>query len=210
MDVFRKIYTDVDKATLQYGRMESHDNEEARSRYIASVSCPSYLVSHIFEFDTKYLQFFPEIVCLFGSAVINKPEGLLDSEFTKRGRIEHHFYAMDSVSIVFIEVKKSCALGKGKLDVIAQILAESAGMSDFPFYIAALDFNDIANNISLRLCKLEVSTLGAYSCDPLRWREVRVLSLRLWHEIRLLVWNGLTRVGLKQQASPLSAVVKRK
>jgi hypothetical protein len=33
-----KIFTDVDKATTQYGRWEDHDNEEARSRYIASVS----------------------------------------------------------------------------------------------------------------------------------------------------------------------------
>ena len=41
--MFRRIYTDVDKAGLQYGRMESHDNEEARSRYIASVSYPLVL-----------------------------------------------------------------------------------------------------------------------------------------------------------------------
>jgi hypothetical protein len=96
-------------------------------------------------------------VCLFGSAVINKPVGLLDSEFTRRGRIEHHFYAVDSVSIVFIEVKKSLVTGKGRLDVIAQVLAESAGMSDFPFSIVtALDFDDTANNISLRLYKLKV------------------------------------------------------
>ena len=71
-------------------------------------------------------------MCLFGSAVVNKPEGLLDAEFTKKGRIEHHFYAMSSISIVFIEVKKTYTLGSGRLDVIAQILAESAGMSFLP------------------------------------------------------------------------------
>ena len=70
-------------------------------------------------------------MCLFGSAVINQPEGLLEAEYTKRGRIEHHFYAMNSISIVFIEVKKAEAMGSGRLDVVAQILAESAGMS-FP------------------------------------------------------------------------------
>ena len=70
-------------------------------------------------------------MCLFGSAVINKPEGLLEAEYTKKGRIEHHFYAMNSISIVFIEVKKEYTMGSGRLDVIAQILAESAGMS-FP------------------------------------------------------------------------------
>ena len=68
-------------------------------------------------------------MCLFGSAVINKPEGLLEAEFTKKGRIKHHFYAMNSISIVFIEVKKAYVVGDGRLDVVAQILAESAGMS---------------------------------------------------------------------------------
>jgi hypothetical protein len=70
-------------------------------------------------------------VYLFGSAIVNKPEGLLEAEFTKKGRIEHHFYAMNSISIVFIEVEKAYAMGSGRLDVVAQILAESAGMS-FP------------------------------------------------------------------------------
>jgi hypothetical protein len=41
-EIFRKIFADVDKATTQYGRWEDHDNEEARSRYIASVSGISY------------------------------------------------------------------------------------------------------------------------------------------------------------------------
>ncbi|KAJ6179991.1 hypothetical protein N7519_010452 [Penicillium mononematosum] len=31
------------------------------------------------------------MVCLFKSIVVNKPETLLESEFTRRGRIEHHF-----------------------------------------------------------------------------------------------------------------------
>ena len=99
----------------------------------------------------------------------------MEAEYTKRGRIEHHFYAMNSVSIVFIEVKKAYTMGRARLDVIAQILAESAGMSFcsllLPF-VAAL-----ANNTSLRLCKLEASTLGAYSCYSLRWREVRIPGL---------------------------------
>jgi len=106
VDIFRRIHADVNKAILQYGRMASHDNEEARSRFIASL--------------------FSEIVCLFGSAVVNKPEGLLDAEFTKKGRIEHHFYAFYSVTIVFLEIKKNYILDDGRLDVIAQVLAECA------------------------------------------------------------------------------------
>ena len=103
-------------------------------------------------------------MCLFGSAVINKPEGLLDAEFTKRGKIEHHFCSLSSVSIVFIEVKKNLFWGKAKLDVIAQVLAESAGRLYFLFFkifFWLLPFNDNANNISLRLSELKASTLGA-------------------------------------------------
>jgi hypothetical protein len=73
-------------------------------------------------------------VSLFGCAIINNPEGLLEAELTKKGRIEHHFYSMNSVSIVFIEVKKTYAMGRGRLDVIAQALAERAGMSDFSLF----------------------------------------------------------------------------
>ena len=90
---------------------------------------------HTFKFDTEYLQIFSEIVCLFGSAVINQPEGLLEAEFTKMGRIEHHFYAMNSISIVFIEVKKELVIGRGRLDVVAQILA---GMSFPPSFFPLL------------------------------------------------------------------------
>ena len=132
--------------------------------------------------NLTHLQFFSEIVSLFGCAIINNPEALLDAEFTKKGRIEHHFYSMNSVSIVFIEVKKTYVLGKGRLDIIAQVLAECAGMLDFSlFLVAASDFDDAANNISLRLSKLETWTLGACSCYPLRWREVRISGLRLCH-----------------------------
>jgi hypothetical protein len=73
-------------------------------------------------------------VSLFGCAIINNPEGLLEAEFTKKGRIEHHFCSMNSVSIVFIEVKKTYVMGNGRLDVIAQVLAECAGMSDFSLF----------------------------------------------------------------------------
>jgi len=75
---------------------------------------------------------------MFGSAVINKPEGLLEAEFTKRGRIEHHFYAMNSASIIFIEIKKNYITGDGRLDLVAQVLAESAGMSLPPFPLLQL------------------------------------------------------------------------
>src|SRR5437762_12739490 len=74
-NLFRKICKDVNKATAQYGRMASHDNEEARSRFIASI-CSSYCVSHAIAADRK-MQLFSEIIVLFGNVSINKPEGLL-------------------------------------------------------------------------------------------------------------------------------------
>ena len=91
---------------------------------------------------------------LFRCAIISNPEGLLDAEFTKKGRIEYHFCCMNSVSIVFIEVKKTYVMGEGRLDIIAQVLAECAGMSDFSLFLVA-DFDDAINNISLRPSKLE-------------------------------------------------------
>jgi hypothetical protein len=186
-DVFREIYKDVRKASSQYGRMEHHSNEETRSRYIASVS---RVAKFLMRLNLTHLQFFSEVVALFQCAIVNNPEGLLDAEFTKKGRIEHHFCSMNSVSIVFIEVKKTYAMGGGRLDVIAQVLAECAGMSDFSLFW----FDDAANNISLRLSKLETWTLGACSCYPLRWREVRISGLRLCHQIRLRVPGGYRRV----------------
>jgi hypothetical protein len=129
-DVFREIYGDVRLASFQYGRMEHHSNEETRSRYIASVSRTKFPI----RLNLTHLQFFSRVVSLFGCAIINNPEGLLEAEFTKKGRIEHHFCSMNSVSIVFIEVKKTYAMGRGRLDVIAQVLAECAGMSDFSLF----------------------------------------------------------------------------
>lgn len=46
----------------------------------------------------------------------------------KKGRIEHHFVAVDAISIIFIEVKKILTTGKHALDTKGQVLAECAGM----------------------------------------------------------------------------------
>jgi hypothetical protein len=59
---------------------------------------------------------------------VNKPEGLLEGEFTKKGRIKHHFIAVDSVSTVFMEVKEILTLSKSGLDIKGQVLAECAAM----------------------------------------------------------------------------------
>ncbi|PGH19138.1 hypothetical protein AJ80_04216 [Polytolypa hystricis UAMH7299] len=105
--MFHAITRDVDDALNQYGALDSHDNEETRSRFIMSL--------------------FKEIVCIFQNTIVNKPEGLLGSKFTKKGRIEHRFVAVKAISVVFIEVEKflfgSDEVG---LDMKAQVLAECA------------------------------------------------------------------------------------
>ncbi|KAL4960359.1 uncharacterized protein BDV14DRAFT_182813 [Aspergillus stella-maris] len=104
--LFQEILADLSLAEKQYGPMLTHDNEGARSRFL------SFL--------------FNRIVGLFGSAITNKPEGLLECKFSRRGRIEHHFVSVGSISIVFIEVKRELSTGKARLDVIGQVLAECA------------------------------------------------------------------------------------
>ncbi|OXV06001.1 hypothetical protein Egran_06231 [Elaphomyces granulatus] len=95
-DMFREITRDVEDALTQYGPLDSHDNEETRSRFISS------------------------------STIVNKPEGLLGGEFTNKGRIKHHFIAVDSVSTVFMEVKEILTVSKSGLDIKGQVLAECA------------------------------------------------------------------------------------
>jgi hypothetical protein len=59
MNLFEKIYTDVHVASVQYGRMQDHENEEARSRYIASVSGLLNQFPHAFKFNTD--RFIPKL-----------------------------------------------------------------------------------------------------------------------------------------------------
>ncbi|KKA23378.1 hypothetical protein T310_2632 [Rasamsonia emersonii CBS 393.64] len=85
--MFQDIVKDVELALKQYGQLESHDNEETRSRFLAS---------------------------------------LFNRIIAKKGRIEHHFVAVDAISIIFIEVKKILTTGKHALDTKGQVLAECA------------------------------------------------------------------------------------
>ncbi|PGH12100.1 hypothetical protein AJ79_04499 [Helicocarpus griseus UAMH5409] len=101
-----EIVQDLYKAIMQYGPIECHENEEARSR----LSCRRSL---------------NKIIELFSTAVTNKPEGLLESEVTQKGRIEHHFVALHSISVVFIEVKQVLTVGRELLDAKAQFLSRT-------------------------------------------------------------------------------------
>ncbi|OJJ86585.1 uncharacterized protein ASPGLDRAFT_33486 [Aspergillus glaucus CBS 516.65] len=71
------------------------------------------------------------IIEQFRSDTLNKPEGLLESRISRRGRIEHHFVIVGAISIVFVEVKKQLIFGKDGLDVRGQVLAECAEECDY-------------------------------------------------------------------------------
>ena len=45
-DMFGEIIDDVEDALTQYGPLDSHDNEETRSRFISSVSGNKYFSSY--------------------------------------------------------------------------------------------------------------------------------------------------------------------
>lgn len=64
---------------------------------------------------------------------MNKLEGLLKSNTTRKGHIEHHFTTFASTTIVFIDVKKNLkTTEKNVLNVKGQILAECVAMLRFP------------------------------------------------------------------------------
>jgi hypothetical protein len=83
-----EIIEDVNEVMEQYGRMNTHRNEETRSRFIASL--------------------FNKIVRTMSEhAIANKPEGIVMTAFTRNGRIEHYFIVLESAAILFIKVKKT-------------------------------------------------------------------------------------------------------
>lgn len=56
MSIFRKIFKDIHKVSMQYGRLSSLESEEARSRFIAAVSiffgdAPMHIDSKILNTD---------------------------------------------------------------------------------------------------------------------------------------------------------------
>jgi hypothetical protein len=93
-DLFGDICMDVDIAMEQYGRLEDDGNEEARSRFITSL--------------------FSRIVSLFGHAVTNNPEELLESEFAKKGKDRTSFYCREISQHCFHRSQEVHVYGQGK------------------------------------------------------------------------------------------------
>ena len=76
-------------------------------------------------------QIFNHLVAEFGFAFRNLPESLINGRISTKGRIEHHFRAFGSITILVIEVKYKVGNATERLDGIAQVIAECAGQSPF-------------------------------------------------------------------------------
>ncbi|KAG2076542.1 hypothetical protein BDR04DRAFT_1068035 [Suillus decipiens] len=103
--LFRSIIEDLDAMILQYGPPIDHETEKARSYFLSPI--------------------FNHLVVIFQGAFRNKPESMLPGQITSQGRIEYYFKIFGAVAMVFIEIKKKIGdTGTGRLDAIAQVIAE--------------------------------------------------------------------------------------
>ena len=82
----------------------------------------------------------------------------LEGDFTRDGRIEHHFLALDVISIVIIEVKTTLVMGKQRLDTKAHLLAEC-------WYVQTLLLSLFLHDISWG------SHWNEIACDKLNQRQ---------------------------------------
>jgi len=109
MNLLKNIVKDVQKAEIQYGNLTEHDNEKARSRFLAALFGP--------------------IICLFKTYITKNPVQLLYG-ITSKGQIEHQYVALGSIIVVFVQVKKEMASGKNLNGQIAQVMARTSSFSN--------------------------------------------------------------------------------
>ena len=105
--LLRQTLANIQASDMQYGGIAEHDNESARCGYLNGL--------------------FSAIVCLFKKRIVNKPEQKLTCGVANRGEIEFRYVALDSIIVLFIEVKKEYLSGKALLTQIAQVMAEADG-----------------------------------------------------------------------------------
>ena len=83
--LFRDIVMDMDVLLIQYGTLQNHTTEEARSRFLAPVSIPYNTRTTEF-FNIR--QIFNRLVAQFGSSIRNTPGSLMNGRITTGGKIE--------------------------------------------------------------------------------------------------------------------------
>ncbi|KAH9041726.1 hypothetical protein EDB85DRAFT_2139823 [Lactarius pseudohatsudake] len=101
--LFGNIVADIDILLLQYGTLQDHATEEARSRFLAPV-----------------ITWWP----LFGGFIRNTPESLMNGHTTTRDRVNCHFKTLGAITLVFMEVKPKNGGVEECLNAIAQMIAE--------------------------------------------------------------------------------------
>jgi len=84
-----------------------HDNEASRSTYLNAL--------------------FETIAFFFHKRIINRLENKLVDRVVSKEKVQNQYIALDSVIIVFIEVKHQVDGGKGGLDQLAQVMTEGDG-----------------------------------------------------------------------------------
>ncbi|KAF8342428.1 hypothetical protein F5887DRAFT_1062352 [Amanita rubescens] len=102
--LLKSIVQDLDVMLVQYGPFHDHQTEETRSRFLSPI--------------------FNNLVAQFGFILRNEPEPVIESRITTRGRIEYYFKAFGAVAILCIEIKPEIGDKDGRLNAIAQVIAE--------------------------------------------------------------------------------------
>ena len=125
--LFKSIIEDIDVMLVQYGPMIEHQTEEARSRFLSPVSASQF--SKLPTNSKIYPEIFNRLISVFGFAFRNLPESTIEGRIITKDRVEYHFKAIDSIAVLFIEMKLKIGSGKERLDAIAQVIAECDGQA---------------------------------------------------------------------------------
>jgi hypothetical protein len=75
-----------------------------------------------------YLEIFNHLIAVFCFAFRNLPD-TIEGCVTTKERMEYHFQAIGSISVLFIEVKLRIGSGKERLDAVDQVIAECDGQT---------------------------------------------------------------------------------
>ena len=73
-------------------------------------------------------EIFNRLIAVFGFTFRNKPEPIVEGRITE-DRVEYYFKAIGPIAVLFIEMRLVTCGGKGRLDAIAQIIAECDGQA---------------------------------------------------------------------------------
>ncbi|KAF8493301.1 hypothetical protein F5888DRAFT_1618085 [Russula emetica] len=107
--LFKSIVQDIDVMLVQYGPPIEHETEEATSQFLSPI--------------------FNRLIAVFCFAFRNLPESTIERRATTKRRVEYHFQAIGSISVLFIEVKLRIGSRKERLDAVAQVIAECDGQA---------------------------------------------------------------------------------